>query len=131
MTKVETFTPTGTMTPLGPYSHVARGGGLITIGAVAGVDPATGELAGPDIEAQTRQIIDAFEAMLAAAGADLDHVLHITVFLADMTDFAAMNAAYAERMGARRPARSVVSVTGLPKPGARLTMNLMAVAPAG
>ncbi len=67
--------------------------------------------------------------MLAAAGSDLDHVLHITVFLRDMDDFAAMNQAYARAMGERRPARSVVSVTGLPKPDARLTMNLIAVGP--
>ena len=131
MKPVETFTPDGTMAPIGPYNHVARGGGLISIGAVAGVDPATGKLAGPSVEAQTRQIIDAFSAMLAAAGAELDHILHITVFLADMDDFALMNTAYADRMGARRPARSVVSVTGLPKPGARVTMNLLAVAPVG
>ncbi len=131
MDKPETVTPPGTMTPLGPYSHAAHAGGLITIGAVAGVDPSTGELAGPDVESQTAQIIDAFRTILTAAGSDLDHVLHITVFLKDMDDFAAMNRAYALAMRERRPARSAVSVTGLPKPGALLTMNLIAVGPTG
>ena len=125
--KVEWSTPANTMTPLGPYSHVAKAGQFITIGATAGVDPATGELVGTDIAAQTAQILDAFEIMLASVGSDLDHVLHINVFLADMKDFHHMNAAYAEKMGERRPARTAVSVSGLPKPGALVTMNPTAV----
>ena len=125
--KVETSTPVGTMVPIGPYSHIAKVGPFITIGGTAGVDPATGELAGPDIGSQTRQILDAFELMLASVGSDLDHVIHINIFLADMRDFAAMNAAYADRMGERRPARTAIAVTGLPKAGALVTMNLTAV----
>jgi len=125
--KVETSTPDGTMVPIGPYSHIAKVGQFITIGGTAGVNPATGNLAGPDIGSQTRQILDAFERMLASAGSDLDHVIHINIFLADMQDFAAMNAAYAERMGDRRPARTAIAVNGLPKPGALITMNLTAV----
>ena len=91
------------------------------------MDPQTGELAGPDVGSQTKQILDAFETMLSAAGSDLDHIIHINIFLADMQDFASMNAAYEAKMGARRPARTAVAVTGLPKPGALLTMNLTAV----
>ena len=125
--RVETSTPANTMSPLGPYSHIAKVGQFITIGAVAGVDPLTGELAGPDVASQTRQILDAFEAMLTSVGSDLEHVVHINVFLADMQEFDAMNAAYAERMGDHRPARTAIAVTGLPKAGARLTMNLTAV----
>ncbi len=125
--KVQTSTPANTMAPVGPYSHIAMAGEFITIGAVAGVDPATRELAGPDISSQTKQILDAFEIMLASVGSDLDHVIHINVFLADMADFAAMNSAYADRMGHRRPARTAIAVAGLPKPGALLTMNLTAV----
>ena len=125
--KVKTSTPANTMAPVGPYSHIAKVGQSITIGAVAGVDPATGELAGPDIESQTKQIIDAFEIMLKSVGSDLDHIIHINIFLMDMQDFARMNAAYAEKMGDRRPGRTAISVTGLPKPGALLTMNLTAV----
>ncbi len=125
--KVEWSTPPNTMTPIGPYSHIAKVGQFITIGATAGVDPATGELAGPDIGSQTKQILDAFAVMLESVGSNLDHVIHIYVFLADMGDFDAMNAAYGEKMGERRPARTAIAVSALPKPGALLTMNLTAV----
>lgn len=126
---VDYFTPDGVMKPIGPYSHIAKAGDLIMISATAGVDPDTGDLIGPDIGAQTIQIIDSFENMLKCVGADLAHILHITVFLKDMADFADMNAAYKIRLGDLRPARSAVSVLDLPKPGARVTMNLTAVAP--
>jgi 2-iminobutanoate/2-iminopropanoate deaminase len=124
--KVETYTPGNTMAPIGPYSHVAKVGPFITIGGTAGVDPSTGLLAGPDMRAQTLQILDAFEVMLLSVGSDLDHVIHINVFLSDMQDFASMNAAYSERMGERRPARTAIAVAGLPKEGALITMNLTA-----
>ena len=127
MPVVETSTPPNTPTPIGPYSHVAKVGSVITIGGVAGVDPTTGELAGPDVGAQTRMILNSFETMLRAVGSDLDHIVHVNVFLADMADFDAMNDAYAERMGDHRPARTVIGVHELPKPGFRLTMNLTAV----
>jgi 2-iminobutanoate/2-iminopropanoate deaminase len=65
--------------------------------------------------------------MLSSVQSDLDHVLHINVFLAEMSDFEKMNEAYVELMGAHRPARTVVAVKELPKPGVRLTMNLTAV----
>jgi 2-iminobutanoate/2-iminopropanoate deaminase len=124
---VETSTPPGSPAPIGPYSHVAKVGSAITIGGVAGFDPATGDLAGPDVASQTRRILDSLAAMLESVGSDLDHVVHVNVFLLEMADFEAMNAAYAERLGAHRPARTVIGVRELPKPGVRLTMNLTAV----
>jgi 2-iminobutanoate/2-iminopropanoate deaminase len=128
-TKVETSTPPGTPTPIGPYNHIARVGPFISIGGTAGVDPATGQLAGPDAAAQTLQILKSFRIMLRSVGSDLDQVLHINIFLKDMRDFETMNAAYVEGMGSHRPARTVIGVAELPKPGVRLTMNLTAVAP--
>ena len=125
--KVETFTPPGTMTPIGPYSHIAKTGNFIMIGATAGVDPATGELAGSDVGSQTRQILDAFNLMLATVDSDFAHILHINVFLKNMDDFADMNAAYADALGKHCPARTCIAVTDLPKPGALVTMNLTAV----
>ena len=125
--RVETLTPPNTPTPIGPYSHIAKVGPNITIGGTAGVDPATGQLAGPDIGAQTRQILKSFKVMLEAVGSDLDHVVHVNVFLREMADFEAMNAAYVDAMGDHRPARTVFSVRELPKPGVLLTMNLTAV----
>ena len=127
MSKVRTHTPPGTPQPIGPYSHISKVGTSITIGGTAGFDPTTGKLAGPDVTAQTRQILDSFRVMLEAVGSDLSHVVHINVFLRDMRDFEAMNAAYAERMGEHRPARTAIGVSDLPKPGIRVTMNLTAV----
>ena len=125
--RVETLTPPNTPTPIGPYSHVAKVGEHISIGGTAGVDPATGKLAGADVAAQTKQILKSFMVMLEAVGSDLSHVTHINIFLKDMSDFEAMNAAYVEIMGDCRPARTAISVQDLPKPGALLTMNLTAV----
>ena len=127
MPNVETSTPRNTPAPIGPYSHIAKVGALITIGGAAGVDPATGQLAGPDVGSQAAQILDSFKVMLESVGSDLDHVVHINVFLAEMSDFDAMNAAYISKMGVHRPARTVIGVRELPKPGLRLTMNLTAV----
>jgi 2-iminobutanoate/2-iminopropanoate deaminase len=129
MPKVETSTPPGTPTPIGPYNHIAKVGPHITIGGTAGVDPATGQLAGPDVAAQTTQILKSFKVMLRSVGSDLEHVVHINIFLLEMADFEAMNAAYVEGMGTHRPARTVIGVAELPKPGVRLTMNLTAVVP--
>ena len=125
--RVETLTPPNTPTPIGPYSHIAKVGEHISIGGTAGVDPATGKLAGADVAAQTKQILKSFMVMLEAVGSDLRHVTHINIFLKDMSDFEAMNAAYVEIMGDRRPARTVIGVQELPKAGALLTMNLTAV----
>lgn len=127
MSIVETSTPPGTPTPIGPYSHIAKVGQFITIGGTAGVDPATGALAGPDTHAQTKQILSSFRVMLESVGSDLAHVVHVNVFLVDVADFDEMNRAYVEMMGEHRPARTVIGVAALPKPGFKLTMNLTAV----
>ena len=124
---VETATPSGTPDPIGPYSHIAKAGPFLSISGTAGVDPSTGRLAGDDVYSQTLQILESFKVMLASAGSDLQHVLHVNVFLKDMRDFQEMNRAYVEKMGSHRPARTVIGVHDLPKPGARLTMNLTAV----
>jgi len=124
---VETSSPPRTPTPIGPYSHIAKVGQFIAISGTAGIDPTTGQLAGPDVASQTKQILESFKVMLASAGSDLDHVVHVNVFLKDMADFERMNAVYADLMGKHRPARTVVGVRELPKSGALLTMNLTAV----
>lgn len=124
---VETSTPANTPIPIGPYSHIAKVGPFISIGGTAGVNPATGQLAGPDVDAQARQILASFQVMLQSVGSDLGHVIHINVFLKDMQDFDEMNRAYVDMMGGHRPARTVIGVNELPKPGIRLTMNLTAV----
>ena len=127
MTRVRTSIPPDTPAPIGPYSHIAMVGEFITIGGTAAFDPVTGQLAGADVRTQTRRILDTFAVMLESVGSDLDHIVHVNVFLRDMSDFDEMNQAYVEKMAAHRPARTVIGVNELPKPGIRLTMNLTAV----
>jgi 2-iminobutanoate/2-iminopropanoate deaminase len=125
--RVETSTPANTPTPIGPYNHIAKVGQFITIGGTAGVNPATGQLAGPDVYMQTEQILESFQIMLQSVDSDLDHIIHVNVFLKNMEDFEEMNQAYIAIMGDHRPARTVIGVAELPKPGVLLTMNLTAV----
>ena len=125
---VETCTPSNTPAPIGPYNHIAKVGQFITIGGTAGVNPATGQLAGAEAYSQAKQILASFQVMLESAGSDLNHVVHINVFLKEMRDFDEMNRAYIEMLGDHCPARTVIGVNELPKPGVRLTMNLTAAA---
>jgi 2-iminobutanoate/2-iminopropanoate deaminase len=125
--KVETLTPPSSPTPIGPYSHIAKVGDFVTIGGVGGVDPETSQLAGDDVFSQTVQILRSFEAMLKSAGSDLNHIIHIHVYLKEMSDFERMNKAYIEVIGEHRPARTVIGARELPKPGFRVLMNLTAV----
>ena len=113
--------------PIGPYTHAVKAGGQVFISGTPGVDPATGQLAGPDAYAQTRQTLKNVEAMLVAANASLDDVVHVQVNMVDVAEFAEMNRAYAEMFSQPYPARTVIGVAALPKPGARLTMNVIAV----
>ncbi len=124
---VETSTPAHTPDPIGPYNHIAKVGPFISIGGTAGVNPSTGQLAGMDVYSQTKQIIASFKTMLHSVGSDLNHVIHVNIFLQSMKDFDEMNHAYIEMMGDHRPARTVIGVSELPKPGVLLTMNLTAV----
>lgn len=126
--QVETFTPPNVMKPIGPYSHVDRAGAFIAISGTAGVDAATGDFAGPDAYSQARQILRSFRSMLEGVGSDLDHVLHVNVFLKNAADFEEMNRAYREAFAQHLPARTAIIVADLPKQGALMTMNLTAVA---
>jgi len=127
MTRVQTSTPLNTPKPIGPYSHISKVGEFITIGGTAGFDPASGQLVGLDAYSQARRILASFKVMLESVDSDLDHIVHINVFLLRMADFDEMNRAYVDMMGNHRPARSAIGVHELPKPGVLLTMNLTAV----
>ncbi len=125
--KVETSTPANTPYPIGPYNHIAKVGQFISIGGTAGVNPVSGKLVGPDVYSQTRQILESFSVMLESVSSDLKHVVHVNIFLKDMKDFDEMNRAYVEVMEDHRPARTVIGVNELPRPGVLRTMNLTAV----
>jgi len=127
LSRVETSTPAGTPTPIGPYSHISKVGEWITIGGTAGVDPATGQLAGNDAYSQARRILESFRVMLESVGSDLTHVVHVNIYMLNMNEFDDMNRAYVEAIGEHRPARTTIGVAALPKAGAVVTMGLTAV----
>ena len=101
---------------IGPYSQAIDCGSLLITSGQIPIDPATGNLVEGDITAQTRQSLTNVKAILEAAGLTMDNVAKTTVFLAHMSDFAAMNAVYAEFFTeGNYPARSAVEVGVLPK----------------
>lgn len=101
---------------IGPYSQAIRSGDLLFASGQLGLDPATGNLV-DGIEAQARQALTNLQAVLAAAGAGIADVVKTTIFLADMADFATVNAIYGELFRHEPPARSTVQVAALPKGG--------------
>ena len=103
---------------IGPYSQAVRVGDMLFASGQVGLDPATGQIVEGGIVEQTKRVFENIKAVLAAAGADLTQVVKTTVFLKNMSDFAAMNeiyAAYLAPSGVVPPARSTVAVAGLPK----------------
>ncbi|MEI7846938.1 MAG: RidA family protein [Chloroflexota bacterium] len=102
---------------IGPYSVAMESGGFVFCAGQTGIDPATGELVSPDLEAQTHQVLINLKSVLEAAGTSLDKVVKTTVFLRDMADFPKMNAIYASYFSTNPPARSTIAVAGLPKGG--------------
>src|SRR5215831_2951428 len=108
-----------------PFSHLVRAGDAIYVSGQVGLDPASGTLREGDVTAQAEQAFANLRTVLAAAGKDLSHVVKVTVFLADMADYAAMNAVYARQFDAPYPARTAVAVAALPL-GARIEIECVA-----
>ena len=102
---------------------------LIFVSGQGATDPATGRLAGGDIEGQTEQCLKNVQAILEAAGSGLQHVLRCGVFLVDMREFAKMNGVYSRMFGEHRPARTTVQVAGLPGEGLRVEVDAIAFKP--
>jgi len=113
---------------IGPYSQAVGIGELVFLSGQIPLDPTTGELVGEDVELQCRQCLTNLGAVLEAAGLGFDDVVRTTIFLADMADFQAVNAIYAEHFGDARPARSTVQVAALPR-RARVEIDAIAVSP--
>ena len=99
---------------IGPFSQAVRVGNFLFTSGQIPIDPATGEIVEGGIEAQTERICKNLKAVLEAAGTGLEKVVKTTCFLADMGDFAAFNAVYAQYF-TEKPARSCVAVKTLPK----------------
>src|SRR3954470_3518378 len=115
--------------PAGPYSPATVVGNLVFVSGQGGRDPSTNQLAGPDVEAQTEQVLKNIAAILEAAGSGLSHVLRCGVFLVDINEFPAMNEVYARAFGAHRPAPTAVEVSGLPGPGLLVEIDAIAYVP--
>lgn len=116
--KKNAISTTNAPAAIGPYSQAVRVGDMLFASGQVGLDPATGQVVAGGVVEQTRRAFENIKAVLAAAGADLSQVVKTTVFLKNMSDFAAMNEVYASYLapeGVVPPARSTVAVAGLPK----------------
>ena len=115
--------------PVGPYNQAVKAGGVLYCSGQIALDPATGLMVGGgDVEAETRQVLSNLQAVLEAGGSSPGQVLRTTVFLADLGDFARVNAIYAELFSdGVSPARACVEVAALPK-GARVEIDCIALA---
>ena len=102
--------------PLGPYTPIVRSGDWLVCSGQLGMKD--GALVDGGVASQTTQVVANLSDLLASEGATLDHVVKTTVFLTDMSDFAAMNDAYVAGFGDARPARSTIGVAALPLAGA-------------
>lgn len=110
---------------IGPYSQGLEHGNMVFVSGQIPVDPATGEIAGT-IEEQTAQSLSNIKNILAENGMTMANVIKTSVFLADLGDFAAMNAVYAENFSEPFPARSCVQVAAIPK-GCKVEIECIAV----
>ncbi len=113
---------------IGPYSQAIRAGQFLFLSGQIPLDPATGEVVTGDVRAQTRRVLDNISGVLAAAGVSMDAVVKTTVFLTDLTDFAAMNDIYATAFESPAPARSTVQVSRLPR-DVRVEIEVVAFLP--
>lgn len=113
---------------IGPYNQgvIAEGGKILFTAGQIPLDPATGELRNDTIQEATEQALNNVKAILEAAGTSMDKVLKMTVFLADISEFVAMNEVYARYFSNKPPARSAFQVAALPK-GARIEIEAIAL----
>ncbi len=112
--------------PIGPYSQAVEANGMIFLSGQIAIDRDNANHIPEDVETQARQVIKNMQAVLAAAGVGLEQVVKTTIYLADMNDFAAVNAVYAEFFDVSKPARATVEVSGLPK-GVKIEIDGIAV----
>lgn len=114
---------------LGPYSQGVRAGATVYLSGQIGLDPATGNLV-DGLEAQAHQVLKNLRAVAQAAGGELDDVVKLTIYLADLADFGRVNELMATYFKPPYPARATLQVAGLPK-GARIEIEGVLVLPDG
>lgn len=110
---------------IGPYSQAIRCGNLVFCSGQIPLDPVTGELLKGTLEQEVGRVMRNLEAVLGAAGSRLAQVVRTTIYLTNLADFAAVNAAYATFFEGTPPARTTIQVAGLPK-GARVEIDAIA-----
>ena len=125
MSRIQAIQTDSAPAAIGPYSQAIAASGLLFSAGQIGLVPGTGEMVGPDIESQARQVFANLEAVLSEAGLGFRDVVKTTVYLADMAEFASLNAIYGEHFADPYPARSTVAAAGLPK-GARVEVDVIA-----
>jgi 2-iminobutanoate/2-iminopropanoate deaminase len=121
----EAVSSAGAPAAIGPYSAGIRAGNLLFLSGSIPLDPATGQVVAGDITAQATRVMENIAALLSAAGASFGDVVKTTVFLADLSEFAAMNEVYSKYFTAPFPARSTVQVARLPR-DVRLEIEVVA-----
>ena len=99
---------------LGPYSQAVRHGSMLFVSGQLGLDPVTNHLVSDDIESQINQVLANVEAICVEAGTSIQHALKLTLYLQDLSDFAAVNQALEANLTAPYPARATTQVAGLP-----------------
>ena len=114
----------------GPYSQAIRAGDLVFTAGQLGLDPSSGEFAADDVAGQAERALANLAAILDAAGSGLDRLVKVTVFLAEISDWPAVNEVYARMVPEPFPARSAFAVKDLPK-GARVEIEAVASVGAG
>jgi 2-iminobutanoate/2-iminopropanoate deaminase len=119
-------TTQGAPKAIGPYEQAIKVGDFIYASGQIPLDPSTGDLVEGNIAVQTRRVMENLKAVLTAAGSSLERVVKTTVFLKNISDFAAMNEVYGEYLNNVKPARSTVAVADLPR-GALVEIDLIAV----
>ncbi len=113
--------------PIGPYSQAIKANGFVFLSGQVAIIPATGEVELSSIEAETHQVMKNIQALLAEANIAFDQVVKTTIFLSDMSLFAAVNEVYGTYFTGHYPARETVAVKGLPK-GVNVEISLTATA---
>lgn len=112
---------------IGPYSQAVRANGFIFVSGQIPIDPRTQQLVEGDITRQTERVLENLRGIVEAAGSSLDKAVKMTVYLADMGEFAAMNEAYGRYFPKNAPARAAVQVARLPR-DVRIEIDLIALA---
>jgi 2-iminobutanoate/2-iminopropanoate deaminase len=129
MSERDVIVTEGAPKPFGgaPYNQAIRAAGFVFCAGQVGLDPASGTLVDGGVEAQARRVMENLSAVLEAAGSSLDRIVKTTIFVADLGDFAAVNAVYGSFFTTDPPARSTVQVAGLPA-GALVEIEAVALA---